>query len=254
VAVWPAIVSVPVRGLVVVLLATEYDTVPLPLPLPPPVIVSHASLAVAVQAHPAGVVTPVVSAPPAAGAFCEVVDSAKLQPLACVTLTVWPATVRAPVRDGPVLAATLNAAVPLPVPLPVVTVIQLVLVVAVQLQPAAVVTDDDNDAAAAPGVCDVGDTVNVHPDACVTFTVCPAMMSEPLRDAPVLAATLNAAVPLPVPLPVVTVIQLVLVVAVQVHPAAVVTDDDNEAAAAPGVCDVGETVKVHPAAWVTLTV
>jgi hypothetical protein len=69
------------------------------------------------------------------------------------------------------LAATLNAAVPLPLPLPVVTVIQLVLVVAVQLHPAAVVTADDNEAAAAPGVCEVGDTPNVHPEACVTVTV-----------------------------------------------------------------------------------
>jgi hypothetical protein len=43
--------------------------------------------------------------------------------------------------------------------------------VAVQLQPAPAVTVEDNDAAAAPGVCDVGDTLNVHPDACVTLTV-----------------------------------------------------------------------------------
>jgi hypothetical protein len=30
-----------------------------------------------------------------------------------------------------------------------------------------------------------------------------------------------------------------------VHPAAVVTDEDNEAAAAPGVCDVGDTVNAQ---------
>ena len=65
-------------------------------------------------------------------------------------------------------------------PLPVVTVIQLVLVVAVQLHPTAVVTDDDNDDDAAPGVCDVGDTANVHAPACVMVTVCPAIVSVPV--------------------------------------------------------------------------
>jgi hypothetical protein len=97
---------------------------------------------------------------------------------------------RDPVRDAPVLAATLNAAVPLPVPLLVVTVIQLVLVVAVQLQPAPAVTVEDNDAAAAPGVCDVGDTANVHAPACVMVTVCPATVSVPVLGVDdVLAAT-----------------------------------------------------------------
>jgi hypothetical protein len=160
-----------------------------------------------------------------------------------------------PVRDGPVFAVTLNDTVRLPVRLLAPdTEIQLVLVDTLQLQPDVVVTDDDIDVAAAPGVCDVGDTVKLHPAACVTLTVWPAMVSVPVRDPPVLAATLNAAVPLPVPPPVVTVIQLVLVVAVQEQPAAVVTDDDSDAAAAPTVCDVGETVKLHPVACVTLTV
>jgi hypothetical protein len=237
--------SVPVRPAVPVFAPTVYATVPLPLPVPPPVIVIHASLLVAVHAQPVPAVTSVVSGPPLTGEFCEVDETAKLHAPACVTVTVCPAMVSVPAREGPVLASTSKETAPLPVPLGVDSVIQLVLVFAVQSQPLPAVTVDDKVAAPAPGVCDVGETPKVHPAACVTLTVCPAMMSEPLREGPVLAATLNAAVPLPVPLPVVTVIQLVLVVAVQVHPAAVVTDDDNEAAAAPGVCDVGDTVNAQ---------
>ena len=46
--VWPATVSVPVRGDVLVLAATEYVAVPLPVPLPD-VIVTQGRVLVAVQ-------------------------------------------------------------------------------------------------------------------------------------------------------------------------------------------------------------
>jgi len=60
--------------------------------------------------------------------------------------------------------------------------------------------------------------------ACDTVTVCPATVSVPIRDPPVLAAHVNATVPGPEPLPPeVTVIQDALLVAVQLQAAAVVT-------------------------------
>src|SRR5262245_46646850 len=49
--------SVPERGAVVVLAATEYETVPLPLPLAPLVTPSHAAPVVAVHGQPATAVT-----------------------------------------------------------------------------------------------------------------------------------------------------------------------------------------------------
>ena len=73
--VWPAIVSVPERGDVSVLAATENCTVPLPVPDAPAVTVSHETLATAVHAHPAVVVTstdPVVLPAPT---DCEPADS-----------------------------------------------------------------------------------------------------------------------------------------------------------------------------------
>ena len=46
-----------------------------------------------------------------------------------------------------------------------------------------------------------GETANVHgaAPACVTVTVCPAMLTVPVRAAPVFAATLTPIVALPVP-------------------------------------------------------
>ena len=60
VTVWPATVSVPTRCAVDVFAVALKVTVPLPLPLAPPLTLSQAALLVAVQAHPAPAVTPVV--------------------------------------------------------------------------------------------------------------------------------------------------------------------------------------------------
>ena len=73
---------------------------------------------------------------------------------------------------------------PLPVPLlPPVTVIQPVLLLAaVQLQPLVVVTDAVWVAPAATTFCEVGATENPQAPACVTFKVCPAIVSVPGRE------------------------------------------------------------------------
>src|SRR5690349_8817248 len=63
VKVCPAIVSVAERDPPVVA-AALYATVPLPVPLAPDVIVSHDALLVAVQAHPAALVSATLPVPP----------------------------------------------------------------------------------------------------------------------------------------------------------------------------------------------
>jgi hypothetical protein len=63
----PAIVRVPVRLLVVVLAATEYETVPFPVAVPPAVIAIHETLLDDVHAHPGIAVTatlPIDAVPP----------------------------------------------------------------------------------------------------------------------------------------------------------------------------------------------
>jgi hypothetical protein len=145
VTVCPAMVSVPVRGDVAVFAAIENVTVSSPAPLTPEVIVSQKSWLVAVQLHAAAVVTVALPEPPAAAEPSEVGDTANVQgggAPAWVTETVWPATMRIPVRgEAAVFGSIENATVPLPIPLtPVVIVSQESLLVAVQLQPAAVVT------------------------------------------------------------------------------------------------------------------
>jgi hypothetical protein len=59
-----------------------------------------------------------------------------------LTVNVWPAIVRLPVRAAPVFAVTLNPTDPLPLPLaPDVTLIQEALAEAVHVQPVVVDTD-----------------------------------------------------------------------------------------------------------------
>jgi len=79
---------------------------PLPVPLAPEVTLMKASLLVAVQAQPVPDVTLTAPAAILDGKFCAVELRVKVQPFACVTVTVCPATVSVPVRAGPVLAAT----------------------------------------------------------------------------------------------------------------------------------------------------
>lgn len=70
--------------------------------------------------------------PPELPKLVDCAESDALQPLACVTVKVWPPTVIVPVLSGPVFAETLNPMFPLPVPLkPDVTVIHPALAEAV---------------------------------------------------------------------------------------------------------------------------
>jgi hypothetical protein len=105
----------------------------------------HGTLLTAVQLQPVLDVTVMaVPGPPKADIGCEVGLTEYEQgagACACVTVNVWPATVRVPVRGAPVLAATVKPTLPLPEPLaPDVTVIQDALLVAVHVHPAVVVT------------------------------------------------------------------------------------------------------------------
>jgi hypothetical protein len=127
------------------------------------------------------------------------------------------------------LAATLRPTDPLPVPdAPEVTVIHGAPLAAVHEQPAAVVTATVGVLALASTFWLVGAIEYEHGAtnaACVTVNVCVAIVSVPVRCAPVLAATLNATDPLPVPAaPEVTVSHDgALLTAVHAHDAAVVT-------------------------------
>ena len=167
-------------------------------------------------------------------------------------VTVRPATVNAPVRSPPVFAATVNATVPLPVPPATATVIHGAADDVVQGQaPCDASTRTEPLPPAAANVCAAGLTVNAQSGAdWVTVNVCPAMVSEPVRSAPVFSPIDSDTVPLPVPAPPdATVIHAALETAVHAQPLAVVTPtlvvvgdevtraDDDESVKAQGVGD-----------------
>jgi len=92
----------------------------LPLPLAPAVIVTQPTLLAAVQLHPLPAVTPTLPLPPPAAydALVGEIEYVQEEVPACVTVTVWPATVIVPVRELVlVLAATVYLTVPLPLTL-----------------------------------------------------------------------------------------------------------------------------------------
>jgi hypothetical protein len=150
-------------------------------------MVSHESLEVAVQLHPAPALTattPVVAV--ANARFDEVGEIENVQGApAWLTVNVWPPIVIVPVRESPVLAATLYVTVPFPVPVPPdAMVIHGALVVATQLQLALAVTPTVPLVAAdVVKSAETGEIVNVHgAPAWVTVKVCPAIVIVPLRD------------------------------------------------------------------------
>jgi hypothetical protein len=165
--------------------------------------------------------------------------------------------VNVPLRGAPVLAAALNAAVPLPVPdAPLVIVSQGALAAAVQAHDAAeVVTVVDPVPPVSGTDCAFGATVNVHGGggggvaaAWLTVNVFPAATIVADRvEVAVLAATVKATVPLPVPeSPDVRLIHAALVDAVHTHvPAEAVTAIDPDAPASPTFCEVGEIENVQ---------
>jgi hypothetical protein len=99
---------------------------------------------------------------------------------------------------------------------------------------------------------DDAESVTVHVGggagaACVTVSVCPPMVSVPVRAAVVsFAATLKATVPAPLPLaPLVTLIQLAFGVAFQAQPAPAVTVTESLPPSAAAPLDVFDNVNVH---------
>jgi hypothetical protein len=202
-------------------------TLPFPPPDAPDVIVSQDALLDAVHVQPLAALTAiVVPVPPLAAAVCDVGLIVYAHACDWVTLKVCPAIVSVPVRCAPVLAAIVKATLPFPPPdAPDVIVSQDALLDAVQVQPLAALT-----AIVVPvpplaaAVCDVGVIVYEHACDWVTLKVCPAIVSVPVRCAPVLADALKATVPPPVPVPpLVTVSHEALLTAVHVHAAVVVT-------------------------------
>src|SRR5262245_15372523 len=152
-----------------VLTATENCVTPLPFPLAPLEMVIQAALLVAVQAQPVAAVILTEPDPLLAVKLCDAGLMVNEQPLACVTVNVWPAMVIVPARCGPVFATTENWTAPAPEPLaPAVMVIQLSLLTAVQAHPVAVVTLNDPDPPLAAILCEVGLMMNAQPLFCVT--------------------------------------------------------------------------------------
>ena len=90
------------RALPVALAGALKATVAFPVPLAPLVIVIQATLLLAVQAQllpPPVTITSVLELPPTAGIDRVVGERPNVQDEPdCVTVTVWPATVRVPVR------------------------------------------------------------------------------------------------------------------------------------------------------------
>ena len=131
------------------------------------------------------------------------------------------------------------------------TVIQLALLEAVQPQELGLVIEMLPVAAVSSKVLLAGEIAKLQlvPAACVTVTVWPATVTVPVREAPLLSATLNPAVPLPVTLlPDVSVIQLALLAAVHAHVLPVVTVTPTVPAAELRDWLVGDALKVQPAA------
>jgi hypothetical protein len=161
---WPAIVTTPVRGVMLVLAAMLYATVPLPLPPVAPVSVIQPTVLDAVHAQPAFVVTE--TDPVRAPAVMErlVGEMENVQPAAWVIVKVCPAIVSEPVRGLVVVfAATEKLTVPGPEPLlPPVIVAHAALLLADQLHPAATDTPTDPVVDAAPTDVPVGVIAEAH--------------------------------------------------------------------------------------------
>jgi hypothetical protein len=217
VMVCPAIVSVPERDGPSVA-AIVNVTLPDPFPLAPDVSVIHGTLLTALQAHPAAAATFTDRAPPEGSAANVSGATSKLHPGDCVTVKSWPATVNVPVRDGPLVGATVNGTVPFPVPAVVPIEVHGTSLDAVHGHPGPVVTATTLDPPAAPAANDVGAIVKVQPSAWETLKRRPATVIVPARGGPVVGATANATGPDPLPLaPAVIEIQSVSELAVHVQ-------------------------------------
>jgi len=203
VKVWPAIVSVPLRGAEVVFAAALKPTVPLPVPDPGDVNVSQSGLLdAAVHVQAAAVVIVTLPVPPVSDKDWLIGAIVKLHDASCVTVIVCPAIVNVPLRLAPVeFAAALKLTVAPPVPFAgLVIVIQFAFDAAVHAHPAVVEIVAEPDPPAGAIACVPGVTENAHGAAsCETVTVRPATVTVADRAAPLFALTVNPTVPLPVP-------------------------------------------------------
>jgi hypothetical protein len=148
----------------------------------------------------------------------------------------------------------LNVTVPFPLPLaPLVMVTHDALSDAVHAQPAGMATEMLPVVAPASTDTPVGERVAVHgTPACVTVNVSPAIVTTPVRGEMLgFAAMLYPTAPFPLPLePLVTVIHDAELTAVQLQPAAALTETEPVRAPEPTDRLVGEIAKLQPAAWV----
>jgi hypothetical protein len=138
----PAIVIVPLRGVLPGFAAAFNVTLPLPDPLEPAMTVIHEAWLVAPQVHPASAVTATVLDSPSGAKSFEpgAIVSVQLTP-AWLALKVWPAIVIVPEREEElVLAAAVRVTLPLPELDPPDTVIQVGTFVVDHAQPFGAVT------------------------------------------------------------------------------------------------------------------
>jgi hypothetical protein len=176
----------------------------------------------------------------------------KVQPsgAAWVIVTVCPAIVTVPVRaDCPVFAAMASTITAPPEPLAADGVIQDAELDAFQSHPVPVVSVTFCVPAALVVDAAVGDTEKVHGAAAwVTVTVCPAIVTVPVRgDWTVFAGIVSVSAPLPEPPAPDSAIQDDELDADQVHPVRVVTVTSCVPAMYPRNGAAGDTEKVHGA-------
>jgi hypothetical protein len=224
------------------------------VPVAPAVIVSQLALLDADHPQPPAVRTSNDPAPPPAGLDADGADSENVQPCPWMIVTVRPAMASVPVRDGPVVAATVKLTEPFPLPLaPDAIVIHASRLEAVHAHPVPAVTATAPVAPDAGTFCVSGEIANVQPWPCTTVTVWPATTSVPVRDGPVVASTARLTEPDPLPLaPDVSEIHGALLVAVQPQPAAAPTLTSSGPPLAPVVRLSGDTSKLQPGDCVTV--
>lgn len=242
-----------------VCVATASVTVPGPVPFAPSATVIHEVAEEAVQEQSAPVVTVTGTDEADADTDTPLLDNVAVQALpVCDTVNVRPAIVIVPFRVNAVLlGATAYWTRPSPSPGdPDVTVIQATFVVADHPQPAVPSTVTEPVPPKPPSEIESGDSVSVHATpACVTVTVCPAIVTIPVRAAlSGLLATLKDTDPTPMPVaPDAIVIHGTELVAVHGHVPPVLTVTVRNAGADVSemlVCD--STVEHVGAACVTV--
>jgi hypothetical protein len=218
------------------------------------VIEIHDALLEAVHEQPAPAAMETVPSAPDAGTDRVSGEMANVHPSPCRTVTVRPATVMVPDREGPLVGAAVNPTDPDPLPLsPDVMVIHEAPLDALHAHPAPVVTVTLPLPPPEGIVWVSGAIAYVQPWPCTTVTVCPPMVREPVRAGPLAAATAKLTVPPPLPLAApVMVIHGTLLAAVHAHPLAVFTVTVRVPPLASTVCERGDTSKAQPGDCVTV--